>query len=150
MWAMFLNAKEGVNIQNILREMGHPQPAIPLQTDNTTEHATLSGTCKQHHSKAIDMRFYWVRDRTFQNQFDIGWGPSSQNLGDYFTRHHTSAHHKGIRKMHMNHTKSPKYIPSAHANPPQGCVDIAISPRTPAGQHANTATASAQSTAINW
>jgi hypothetical protein len=25
--ALFLNAKEAVNIRNILREMGHPQPA---------------------------------------------------------------------------------------------------------------------------
>jgi hypothetical protein len=44
--ALFLNAKEGVNIRNILREMGHPQPATPLQTDNTTAHTILRGTCK--------------------------------------------------------------------------------------------------------
>jgi hypothetical protein len=150
MGAMFLNAKEGVNIQNIIREMGHPHPATPLQTDNTTAHAILSGTCKQQCSKAINMRFYWVRDRTVQYHFDIGWGPSAQNLGDYFTKHHTPAYHKGIRKMYINDTKSPKYIPAAHAKPPQGCVDIAISPRAPAGQHANTTTASARSTAINW
>jgi hypothetical protein len=30
MGALFLNAKEGVNIRNILREMGHQQPATPL------------------------------------------------------------------------------------------------------------------------
>jgi hypothetical protein len=28
--ALFLNAKEGVNIRNILKEMGHPQPATPM------------------------------------------------------------------------------------------------------------------------
>jgi hypothetical protein len=53
--ALFLNAKEGVNIQNILREMGHPQPATPMQTDNTTAHSILRGTCKQQRSNAIDM-----------------------------------------------------------------------------------------------
>jgi hypothetical protein len=150
MGALFLNAKEGANIKNILRDMGYPHPATPLQTDNTTAHAILRGTCKQQRSKAIDMCFYWVRDRTVQNQFDIGWGPSAQNIGDYFTKHHTLAHHKVIRKMYINDTKLPKYIPAEHAKPPQGCVDIAISPRAPAGQHANTATASARSTAINW
>jgi hypothetical protein len=50
MGALFLNAKEGINIRNILREMGHPQPATPLQTDNTTAHAILRGTCKQQRS----------------------------------------------------------------------------------------------------
>jgi hypothetical protein len=64
--ALFLNAKEGVNIRNILKEMGHPQPATPMQTDNTTDHVILRGTCKQQRSKSIDMRFYWVRDRAQQ------------------------------------------------------------------------------------
>jgi hypothetical protein len=72
MGAVFLNPKEGVNIQNILASMGHPQPATPLQTDNTTVHTILRSTCKQHRSKSINMRFYWVRDRAVQNQFDIG------------------------------------------------------------------------------
>jgi hypothetical protein len=100
--ALFLNAKEGVNIRNILQEMGHPQPATLMQTDNTTAHGILRGTCKQQRSKAIYMRFYWVRDRAQQGQFDIGWGPSAQNLGDYFTKHHTPAHHKGIMSMYLN------------------------------------------------
>jgi hypothetical protein len=86
--ALFLNAKEGVDIRNILKEMGHSQPATPIQTDNTTAHVILRGTCKQQRSKSIDMRFYWVRDRAQQGKFDIGWGPSAQNLGGYFTKHH--------------------------------------------------------------
>jgi hypothetical protein len=86
--ALFLNAKEGVNIWNILKEMGHPQPATSMQTDNTTAHGILRGTCKQQRRIAINMRFYWVRDRAQQGQFDIGWGPSDQNLGGYFTKHH--------------------------------------------------------------
>jgi hypothetical protein len=85
--ALFLNVKEGVNIRNTLKEMGHPQLATPMQTDNTTAHGILCGTCKQQRSKSIDMRFYWVRNRAQQGQFDIGWGPSAQNLGDCFTKH---------------------------------------------------------------
>jgi hypothetical protein len=42
--ALYLNAKEGVNIQNFLWEMGHPQPATPMQTDNTTAHSILRET----------------------------------------------------------------------------------------------------------
>jgi hypothetical protein len=63
MGALFLIVKEGVNIRNILAEMGHPQPVTLLQRDNTTAHTILRGTCKQQHSKAIGMSFYRVRDR---------------------------------------------------------------------------------------
>jgi hypothetical protein len=34
--ALYLNAKEAVYLQQILIEMGHPQPQIPIQTDKTT------------------------------------------------------------------------------------------------------------------
>ena len=33
---LFLNAKEGVYLRQILTKMGHPQPHTPLQTNNTT------------------------------------------------------------------------------------------------------------------
>jgi hypothetical protein len=105
--ALFLNVKEGVNIRKVLREMGHPHPATPMHTDNTTAHDILHGTCKQQQSNAIDMRFYLFRDRAYQGQFDIGWGPSAQNLGDYFTKYHTPAHHKSIRRINFHSDKSP-------------------------------------------
>jgi hypothetical protein len=79
--ALFLNAKEGVNI---LKELGHPQPATPVQTENTTAHGIIRGTCKQHLSKAIDMRFYWVRDHAQQGQYDIGVGPICPKFGRLF------------------------------------------------------------------
>jgi hypothetical protein len=148
--ALFLNAKEGVNIRNILKEMGHPQPATPMQTDNTTAHVILRGTCKQQRIKAIDMRFYWVRDRAQQGQFDIGWGPSAQNLGDYFTKHHPPVHHKEIRGMYLHSEHSPKSIPATHKKTPQGCVDSALSPGAPVGQQANSAITDKPSTATNW
>jgi hypothetical protein len=148
--ALFLNAKEGVNIRNILKEMGHPQPATPMQTDNTTAHGILRGTCKQQRSKAIDMRFYWVRDCAQQGKFDIGWGPSAQNLGDYFTKHHPPAHHKEIRGMYLHSEHSPKSIPAAHRKTPQGYVDSALSPSAPVGQQANSAITDTPSTATKW
>jgi hypothetical protein len=45
MGGLFLNAKEGVNIRNILVEMGNTHPDTPLQTDNTTAYAILRGIC---------------------------------------------------------------------------------------------------------
>ena len=49
---------------------------------------------KQKRSKAIDMRFYWVRDRVKQNQFLIYWRPGANNYGDYVSKHHSPANHQ--------------------------------------------------------
>ena len=43
---LFLNAKEGTVLRTTLEEMGHPQPATPLQTDNSTANGISNGTCK--------------------------------------------------------------------------------------------------------
>ena len=52
---------------------------------------------KQKRSKAIDMRFYWVRDRVKQNQFLIYWRSDANNVGDYVSKHHPPAHHQTMR-----------------------------------------------------
>ena len=62
--AAFLNGKDAVEIRTILTEMGHPQGKTPIQTDNATACGIANDTIKQRRSKAIDMRFYWVRCRT--------------------------------------------------------------------------------------
>jgi hypothetical protein len=146
--ALCLNAKEGINIQNILKEMGHPHPATPMQTNNTTAHGIIRDMCKQQCSKTKDMRFYCVHDRA-QGQLDIGWGLSAQSLGGYFTKHHTPAHHRVIRSMYLHSDNSPQYIPAARKKTPQGCIDSALSPGTPASHQANSAITGKPSTATN-
>ena len=41
----------------------------------------------------MDMRFFWVRDRLKQGQFRIFREKGASNLADYFTKHHSPAHH---------------------------------------------------------
>ena len=55
-----------VPLRIIVEELGHKQPATPLQTDNNTASGIMNGTIRQRRSKAIDMRFYWLRDRVTQ------------------------------------------------------------------------------------
>ena len=43
------------------------------------------------------MRFYWVRDQVRQDQFNIYWRPGTENLGDYYTKHHPLSHHQVMR-----------------------------------------------------
>jgi hypothetical protein len=84
-----------------LEEMGHPQPPTSLQTENTT--ATSTGysnyKIKQIHAHAMDMHFYWVKDRVKQGQFHVYWGPGYQKLADFFKKHPSPAHHKRMRPM---------------------------------------------------
>ena len=60
--ALYLNAQEALPIWQCLIDMGHPQPATPMKTDNQTATGICNGTIKQRRSKAIDMRFYWLKN----------------------------------------------------------------------------------------
>jgi hypothetical protein len=66
------NAKEGTVTRTTLTEMDHIQDATELKTDNTTVDGIINNTVQQKRSKAMDMRFYWVKDRVEQGQFNIG------------------------------------------------------------------------------
>jgi hypothetical protein len=73
--AVLLNAKEGTVLRITLEELAHPQPPTPLETDNTTTTCYINGTTKQKRTRAMEMRFYWVKDRVTQDQFHVYWGP---------------------------------------------------------------------------
>ena len=90
--ATYINGQEAIPIRTLLLELGHPQPATPIQANNSTADRFANYTIKQKRSKAIDMRFYWIRDRTSHGQFLIYWQPGITNLGDYHTKHHSLAH----------------------------------------------------------
>jgi hypothetical protein len=99
--ALFHNAKEACPIRIALEEMGHTQPPTIIQTDNSTAAGIANDSVKQKRSKAIDMQFYWVRDRVRQNQLHIRWKKGSMNKADYFTKHHPATHHQAIRSAYL-------------------------------------------------
>jgi hypothetical protein len=108
--ACYFNAREGVAFRIILDEMGHPQPPTPLQVDNSCAAGIVNDTVKQRRSKAIDMRFYWLKDRTVQGQFHIHWRKGSDNLADYFTKHHSPMHHRRMRTRYLLHLHKPDFV----------------------------------------
>ena len=63
---LFHNGQDGAYIRTILEEMGHPQPATRMVTDNLAANNIANDIGKQKRSKAIDMRFYWIQDRIKQ------------------------------------------------------------------------------------
>jgi hypothetical protein len=80
-------------MRQLLAEMGHKQPKTPIQTDNTTACGVVNNNIQPRRTKAMDMRFHWLRCRDSQGQFRYYWGPGINNRADYWTKHHCTAHH---------------------------------------------------------
>lgn len=94
-----INAKVGISNRIALLEMEHPQEVTPLEMDNTTAHGILTKQLMTRHSKMIDMRFFWLRDRNNQQQFNIYLRKGKTNKGDYYTKNHPAFYHIAARLM---------------------------------------------------
>jgi hypothetical protein len=105
--ACFHNAQDACPIRVALTTLGHPQGATPIQTDNDTAEGILNNTVKQRRSQAIDLRYYWLRDRAKQKQFETHWQPGKLNYANYFTKHHPPILHQEIRHHYLHPTTTP-------------------------------------------
>ena len=65
-----------------------PKELSPLQLDKES-------------SKAIEMRFYWIKYRVKQKYFFVYWKPGSHNMGNYFMKHNPPHHHREIRATYL-------------------------------------------------
>jgi hypothetical protein len=120
---VLINAKEGAVLRTALEELGHKQPPTRMETDNTTATGYSNGTIKQKRTKAMDMRFYWIKERVKQGQFNVYWGPGFQNLADYFTKHHSPAHHKRMRDIYIHTDERLINREGIRDSALQGCVN---------------------------
>jgi hypothetical protein len=85
--ALFAGGQYVVSLRNILTDLGHPQPPTIIMCDNTCAIGIANDSIKQKRSKAIDMRFHWIRDRIRQEgQFIISCIKKELNMADYFTK----------------------------------------------------------------
>ncbi len=107
--ALFINAKTAVSMQRTLGELGHPQPRTPIQTNNLTTHTLLTNKILPKALKAMDMRFHWLCCRAAQDQFCYYWRPGTQNLADYWTKHHPASHHKSFCPQILTSAVDPEY-----------------------------------------
>jgi hypothetical protein len=88
----------------------------PMETDNTT-------ATGYRRTKAMDMCFYWIKNRVKQGQFNVYWGPGYQNLADYFTKHHSPAHHKRMREIYIHANEQPINRKGIRDSALRGCVN---------------------------
>ncbi len=89
-------ARGGVHQTNTQRI--RTQTTTPLQTDNAMADAVINGKIQPKQTKAMDMRFHWLRDCQCQQQFWIYSQPGKLNYADYWTKHHPESHHCNMRK----------------------------------------------------
>ena len=115
---LFHNAKEAVPERITLVEMGHLQPPTPLVTDNSTASGIANDSVKQKRSKAMDMRFYWVRDRVRQGQFLVYWRRGITNRADYFTKHHPDRVHREMRSVYLHEPNKNYFAPLSEETQP--------------------------------
>jgi hypothetical protein len=113
-----------------------------METDNTTATGYSNGTIKQKRTKEMDMRFYWIKYRVKQGQFNVYWGPRYQKLADYFTKHHLPAHHTRMRKIYIHADEQPINRKGIRDSALQGCVNTsgkasAQTLRLPLGDHSS-------------
>jgi hypothetical protein len=124
--AVFINAKEGAVLRTTLEEVGHKQPPTPMEMDNTNVTGYRNGTIKQKRTKAMDMRFYWIKDRVKQGQFNVYRGPGFQNFADYFTKHHSPAHHKRMREIYIHADEQPINRKGIRYSALRGGVNVSV------------------------
>ena len=123
--AAFLTTKQACAMQTTLEELGHPQPATPLQVNNQTAAGFANDNIKHRHSKAVDMRFHWIQDHNQQGQLIVFWAPCKTNLANYITKHHLPAHHFDMRKVFF-HDETQHLANVVVANLLQGCDSTSI------------------------
>ena len=74
-------------MRTTLTEKVHQQPSTSVATDNTAADRIFNRTAKNIY-RAIDMIFYWVRDRKGQSHLHIFWEEGNKYPVDYVTKQH--------------------------------------------------------------
>jgi hypothetical protein len=111
--------------------MGYPQPATVITTDNSTANGIANDTIKQQRSRTIDMCYHWIRDRIMQGHYKVQWKPGADNRANYYTKHHSGAHHQRMRPQNLH---CPTY---ANLLPIQSCKGVLNPDATASGTQAS-------------
>ena len=81
------------------KKISNKQPKTPIQTDNSTACGVVNNKIQPRRTKAMEMRFHWLRCQDEQGQFQYYWQPGQENMANYWTKHHCADHHVEKRPM---------------------------------------------------
>ena len=102
--ALYINFREAIPAQHLLKAMGHKQPPTPMQTKNSTALGVVTNKIQTKRTKAMDMCFHWLRCRANQRQLRTYWRARPTNKGECVTKHNASSHHKKVRAEYLTPT----------------------------------------------
>jgi hypothetical protein len=105
--AAFLNTKQTAPLRDTLATLGHVQQPTLMYMDNAAAVGIATDAVTQKYSKAMDMRFHLVRDRTRQGQVDVTWAPGRTNVADYLTKAHPTKHFVAMRPFFISTPPEP-------------------------------------------
>ena len=88
-----------------IEKMSHQQPPNIDGNGKYSSKKNRYWNGKIKRPRAIDMKFYWVRDKIQQNNSHIFWGYGNKNLADYVTKHYPIWHHITMRPRYLKATK---------------------------------------------
>jgi hypothetical protein len=97
--------------------------------------AVINAKITPKRSKAMDMRFHWLKDRECQQQFKFYWRPGKLNHADYQTKHHSAAHHVNVRKEFLTPYIVVEMLRMKNKNENQGTTLIAQNTETTDSSH---------------
>jgi hypothetical protein len=61
----------------------------------------------------MEMHFFWVADAVEQRKFDVKYYPGKENLADYQSKHHVSAHHQAVCPWYLHEPNNVRELPQA-------------------------------------
>ena len=99
---IFVNTQTDVPIHTTLTEMGWKQGPTAIQVDNSNTVGIATKEFRQKKSKAMDMRFYWIKNIIELGQFRLFWRPVPENLGDYHSKHHLPEHRIAVKSKYLH------------------------------------------------
>jgi hypothetical protein len=97
----FLTGCIAYPLRQTLEEMGWPQLPTNITTDNKTACGIANRTTKMKRSKAMDMRWHWIRDKVDQGEFTVHWRAGKHSVADFLTKAHPSSHCREQRYLYV-------------------------------------------------
>jgi hypothetical protein len=111
----YMTAQIGEHIRNTAEAFGHPQNATEIIYDNELSGKMANNTCKLRKSKAIAVRYHWLRDRVVQGHFKMVWRPGLHNLADFLSKAHP-VHHYRTMEPYFNSAAAKQHLKRLKGN----------------------------------
>jgi hypothetical protein len=123
---IYLGGKHACPILASLEELRHKQPhtGSPFETNNSTAQSILNSKMRQKLSKSVDMRYWWMKDRINQGQFNLIWAPGKFNRANYFTKHLPPWHHHQMIQISPACEQCTKQTDDAHQHKRSQCARV--------------------------